>query len=355
MTAVESIQQSLPNNKTAALVRTFENRLYLTGMATSDGFVLITKNKAWFLTDFRFIEAAQKQVNTMESVLCQRLSETATPLLESAGITHILLEQSGTTLAELMTLKRVFPVITFVEDNTLDATIVALRRIKTPLQMAKIREAQRLTDEGFSYILSRIEAGRTEKEIALDLEFQMRKAGADSVSFEFVGVAGENSSLPHGVPSDRVIRRGDFVTMDFGATVDGWHSDMTRTIAVGTVDEEQKKVYDIVLQAQLAALDGIKAGVSCADADRFAREIIDNAGYGPCFGHSTGHGVGVEIHEYPNLFSRSTEVLQVGNVVTVEPGIYLAGKWGVRIEDMVFVTQDGCENITNSPKNLIIL
>lgn len=355
MTAVETLQQSLPNAKTAALISTFENRLYLTGMATSDGFVLITQNKAWFLTDFRYIEAAQKQVSTMESVLCQRLSETAIPLLEQEGISCVLLEQSGTTLAKLAALKRAFPKRKLIGDDTLDAAIGALRRIKTPSQMAKIREAQRLTDEGFSYILSRIEAGRTEKEIALDLEFQMRKAGADSVSFDFVVVAGENSSLPHGVPSDRVIRRGDFVTMDFGATVDGWHSDMTRTVAVGAADEEQRKVYDIVLQAQRAALDGIKAGVSCAAADRFAREIIDNAGYGPNFGHSTGHGVGVEIHEYPNLSPRSTETLQVGNVVTVEPGIYLAGKWGVRIEDMVFVTQDGCENITNSPKNLIIL
>lgn len=354
MTAAEAIRRQLPE-QTAALIRTEANRLYLTGFAASDGLVLITPQRAVFLTDSRYIEAARQQVTTMDTALFTRMSETVSPLLREAGITRLLLEQAGTTLAEYASLRQLFPETELAGDATLDGWIREQRECKTPEQLACIRMAQALTDEGFSYILPRLTEGRTEKDVALDLEFHMRRAGADSVSFDFIVVAGENSSRPHGVPGKRKLRRGDFVTMDFGATVSGWHSDMTRTVALGTVSEEQRRIYDTVLRAQTAALSVLRPGLPCAAADAAARDVITAAGYGDCFGHSTGHGVGVEIHETPNLSPRSDAILRPGNVVTVEPGIYVEGKCGVRIEDMVLLTRNGCENLTKSEKNLIIL
>lgn len=189
----------------------------------------------------------------------------------------------------------------------------------------------------------------------LDMEFFMRAHGSEGVSFDFIVVSGKNSSLPHGVPTDKKIEKGDFVTMDFGAVVNGYHSDMTRTVAVCNVSDEQLNVYNTVLKAQEAAILKIKSGMICSDIDKVARDIINTAGYEGCFGHSLGHSVGVEIHELPVLSPSCDKPLTAGNIVTVEPGIYIENKFGVRIEDMVCVTDDGCENLTHSPKNLIII
>ena len=183
----------------------------------------------------------------------------------------------------------------------------------------------------------------------------MLKNGAECVSFETIAVSGKNSSMPHGVPCDKKIEKGDFITMDFGAVVEGYHSDMTRTVAVGEVSSKQAEVYKTVLDAQLKSLETLKAGVSCFDADAAARNIIENAGYGEYFGHGTGHGVGIEIHEAPRLSPKSDAILKAGDIVTVEPGIYLPDEFGVRIEDMAFITENGFENLTRTPKNLIIL
>ena len=183
----------------------------------------------------------------------------------------------------------------------------------------------------------------------------MLRAGAQALSFETIAVSGRNSSMPHGVPTDKMVERGDFVTMDYGAVVNGYHSDMTRTVAVGEVSGKQAEVYDTVLKAQLTSLDLLAPGVACKAADAAARDVINAAGYGEFFGHGTGHGVGVEIHEFPVLNPRSTEILAPGDVVTVEPGIYLPGEFGVRIEDMAFITENGSENLTKCPKTLIIL
>ena len=200
-----------------------------------------------------------------------------------------------------------------------------------------------------------IKVGITEKEIALELDFFMLRNGGEGLSFETIAVSGKNSSMPHGVPSEKKIENGDFITLDFGTVINGYHSDMTRTVAMGFASDEMKNVYDVVLKAQQNCLDNIKAGVSCKDGDEFARSIIRNAGYGQYFTHSTGHGVGVEIHEYPNLSIYSDSVLQAGNIVTVEPGIYIPEKFGVRIEDMALITEKGCTNLTKASKDLIIL
>ncbi|MPM84535.1 Aminopeptidase YpdF [bioreactor metagenome] len=212
-----------------------------------------------------------------------------------------------------------------------------------------------IAEIAFHEALKKIKVGLSEKELAAFLEYVMRMNGADGISFETIAISGANTSKPHGVPSDKKIQDCDFVTMDFGAVYDGYHSDMTRTVAVGSVSDEQRNIYAIVLQAQMNALEGLKPGVSCNNADALARDVIAKKGFGEFFGHSTGHGVGIEIHEQPTLSPNNSELLSAGNVVTVEPGIYLPDKFGVRIEDMAAITEDGYENLTAAEKNLIIL
>ena len=241
-----------------------------------------------------------------------------------------------------------------LRDKTLSETISQMRSIKSEKEIEYIKAAQKLTDETFSYILPRIETGRTEKEIMLDMEFFMRKNGSEGVSFDFIVVSGKNSSLPHGVPTDKKIAKGDFITMDFGAVINGYRSDMTRTVAVGNVTDEQKKVYNTVLAAQEAAIKAACAGKKCVDIDKTARDIIEKD-YSGCFGHGLGHSVGIDIHESPSFNTRDNTVLRPGMVLTVEPGIYIENKFGVRIEDMIVITNDGNIDITKSPKDLIVL
>ena len=340
----------------AALVASPHNRRYLTGFASSDGYVLITREADYFLTDSRYIEAARRHIREMECLCYRRPMAALQELLESHGVKKLHVSGGNTTLSAFHAMREAFRGCEVSGGKELDNWLGALRRVKSPEELAKIRQAQALTEAGFDHILPFIRTGRTEREIALELEFFIRRQGAECVAFDFIVVSGANSSLPHGVPGDKKVEPGDFVTMDFGAVVDGWHSDMTRTVAVGTVSEEQKRVYDTVLAAQLAALSVLKAGLDCAAGDAAARRVIEQAGYGENFGHSTGHGVGVEIHEEPRLSPSANGCqLEPGNVVTVEPGIYLEGKFGVRIEDMAFITDSGCENLTKSPKSLLIL
>ena len=240
-------------------------------------------------------------------------------------------------------------------DSTLDNMICALRAVKQPFEVEKIKAAQKIAEDAFSYICTFIKPGKTEREVALALDYYMLSHGAEALSFETIVVSGAKTSMPHGVPGKNRIQNGDFVTMDFGAVVGGYHSDMTRTVAVGSVTQKQKEVYETVLRAQNAVMDALRSGLSCAAADKVARDVIGKAGYGAYFTHSTGHGVGVEIHEYPSLAPHGKSVLTVGNVVTDEPGIYLPGEFGVRIEDMALITENGRENLTTAPKELIIL
>ena len=240
-------------------------------------------------------------------------------------------------------------------DGAVDRAITSLRMIKSADEIALMKSAQEIAERAFTHILDFIKPGVTEREVSLELDYFMLRSGAEALSFETIAVSGVNSSMPHGVPSDKKIENGDFVTMDYGAVCGGYHSDMTRTVAVGNVSAEQKKVYDTVLKAQLAALEAMRPGVRCADADRAARDVIEAAGYGEFFGHGTGHGVGIEIHEEPRVSPTAVDILETGNVVTDEPGIYLPGQFGVRIEDMVLITENGFENLTKAPKELIVL
>ena len=255
----------------------------------------------------------------------------------------------------LSQLRKILLPVKITPSQRLENTINQLRSVKTSDEIESIKKAQAIAEEAFNHILTFIKPGVTEKQIALELDFYMLSHGAEALSFETIAVTGEKTSMPHGVPDDVIVKEGDLVTMDFGAVYKGYHSDMTRTVAVGKASDEQKKIYDVVLSAQKNALSVLKKGLPCAEADKAARSIIEEAGYGEYFGHGTGHGVGVEIHEGPNLSPRSTQKLQAGNVVTVEPGIYIPEKFGVRIEDMALITEKGYENLTSSPKELIIL
>jgi len=340
----------------AALITAIPDQRLLTHFPVDDAHVLVAKDGAVLVTDSRFIEAAERDVRSMEIMCPKNFNEEVAAWLSSHDIARLHVQAGHMSLSSSAWWKTILPAVELVSDGALDGWIAALRTVKTPEQIDAIRRAQALTDEGFTYILERIEAGRTEREIALDLEFAMRRAGAEGMAFDCIVVAGENGSLPHGVPGNRVVRRGDLITMDFGARLDGWHSDMTRTVAVGEVADWQREIYDTVLKAQETCLAGLKAGVTCAAGDALARDVIRAAGYGEYFGHGTGHGVGLQIHEAPSLSPHGGDrPLAVGEVVTVEPGIYLPGKGGVRIEDMAVITADGIENLTKSPKNLIIL
>lgn len=348
------LQDTLKDNQ-AFLVSSDSNRFYLTGFNSSAGTVLITKTNAVFFVDFRYFEKAKSTVKSCDVVLFDNGDTCIYKFCQDEKIKTIFIENEHTSISRQKYLCGVFETITISDENILDTKLKEMRAIKSLEELEYIKSAQNLTEKTFDYILPRIQKGRTEREIMLDMEFFMRSLGADGVSFDFIVVSGKNSSLPHGVPTDKKIENGDFITMDFGAIVGGYCSDMTRTVAVGNITDEQRLVYDTTLKAQLASLENIKAGSVCGEIDKIARDIIYNAGYTGCFGHSLGHSVGIDVHETPNLGPNSKSILTVGNVVTVEPGIYIENKFGVRIEDMVYVTENGCVNLTNATKQLLIL
>lgn len=350
---VEALQEQLAAGQ-GALICFPENRRYFTGFISSAGFLLVTREQALFLTDSRYIEAAQAAVPAGIEVRETRGALEAETLGE-LKIAALSIEAAHMTVAALRNLEQRCAGVEIDSSGFLDQAVGALRAVKSRGEVDRIIRAQRIAERALDKTLAMIRPGVTEREIALSLDFNMLSMGAEALSFETIAVSGENSSKPHGVPGDRQVRSGDFITMDFGAVVEGYHSDMTRTVAVGSVTAEQEKVYRTVLDAQAAMLAGLRAGITCAQADALARDVIERAGYGGCFRHSAGHGVGLEIHEPPFEGPRSAEVLCVGNVVTAEPGIYLPGRFGVRIEDMAYITDSGMENLTQAPKELLIL
>ena len=345
----------LKSKKDCVIITSPENRRYFTSFNSSDGFLVITGDETIFFTDSRYIEAAQNQVTVCKSVLLKRVSETIVPYLKEKNIENIYIETERLTVAELNSLKKVFDFCKVEAKEEVDEIINKLRSVKTEKEVEYIKKAQQIAEDAFKHILKFIKVGVTEKEIALELDFYMLSHGAEAVSFETIAVCGKNSSMPHGVPTDKKIENGDFITMDFGAVYNGYHSDMTRTVIVGEPTEKQKEVYETVLKAQKEALAVLKNGITGVEADKAARDIIEAKGYKENFGHGTGHGVGIEIHESPNLSPYSKEILETGNIVTVEPGIYIPDEFGVRIEDMALITENGYINLTNCEKELIIL
>lgn len=329
-----------------------ENQGYLTGFPSSDVFVLLTGDDQYLITDFRYIETAQERCGSLFTVVMTEGQMTPWDVAKDSGVRRLGMEEDVLTVAEMRLLQEALPHADLVGCGGL---IEEIRIIKDEEELKSMGKAIDLTDRCFSHMLEVLHTGMTEKEGALEIEWFLKKNGAERLSFPTICVSGKRTSLPHGEPSDKVIETGDFVTMDFGCVVDGYCSDMTRTVAMGRVTEEQKEIYHIVLAAQENALRHLKAGVGWAEGDRFARDIIEEAGYGKYFGHGTGHGVGLEIHEAPTMSPRGKGVFREHMTVTVEPGIYLPKKFGVRIEDLAIITTSGIIDKVKSNKELLIL
>lgn len=328
------------------------NRRYMTGFTGSSGMVLISGEKALFITDFRYTEQAAKQCAGYEVVLHKGLiHDEVSAQAKLLGINKLGFEETHVTYSAFKQLG----IAVEAELVPVAGEIEKLRLIKTDSEIKILKEAAAIADAAFTHILEFIRPGRTELEVSNELEFFMRKAGATSSSFDIIVASGFRSALPHGVASDKVIEAGDFVTLDYGAYYKGYVSDITRTVSVGKPADKLKEIYNIVLEAQLRGMAGIKPGMLGKEADALTRNFINEKGYGEYFGHSTGHGIGLEVHEGPGLSSRSETILEPGMVVTVEPGIYLAGLGGVRIEDDTVITLDHNESLTHSSKELIIL
>jgi Xaa-Pro aminopeptidase len=328
------------------------NRRYMTNFTGSAGVVLISQKEAKFITDFRYVEQAGKQAAGYEIVQHRgAITEEAARQVKMMGIQKLGFEQDHVTFATYK-----------AYENAIEAELVPvtgliekLRLIKTPSEIKILKEAAKIADAAFTHILEYIRPGLTELEVSNELEFFMRKHGASSSSFDTIVASGYRGALPHGVASDKVIEKGELVTLDYGAYYNGYVSDITRTVAVGQPSDELKGIYDIVLEAQLRGMAGIKPGMLGKEADALTRNFIEEKGYGDYFGHSTGHGIGLEVHEGPALSVRSDTILEPGMVVTVEPGIYVPGVGGVRIEDDAVITIEGNESLTHSTKELIIL
>lgn len=354
---IKKMQKCLAEPGEAAIIHSNANRLYFSGFKSSAGLVLITRTSAYLIVDFRYGEAAEKTVKHLDVIVYSKLSETLSKLFKKHRVKRVYFENEGLSLKQANDYKKMFNSIDVKPSfaNYLDQIIENMRMIKSDDEIKKLETAQKITEEAYLEILNYIKPGVKERDIALELEYLMRKKGADGIAFDLITITGANTSRPHGVPGDNIVKSGDFFTMDIGALFDGYHSDMTRTVAVGQVSEEQEKIYNIVLKAQTAALAEIKPGVSGEYIDDIARNIIKDEGYGDCFGHSTGHGVGLDIHEKPFVTVNNKLLLSKGMVITCEPGIYLPERFGVRIEDMVEVTANGMKNFTKVPKELIIL
>lgn len=346
-------EQMKANGWDAVIVSSEINQRYLSRYPFTDGLLLITLYNAELLTDFRYYEDAEKKADKLYTVVTPDARfPHIKEFFDRDGVKTVGVENCTLPCADFDRFTETFPEYRFVGIN--DA-IETLREIKDEGELSDIAMAQDTADAAFAHLMSVIKPEMTEIEVALELEFYMRRAGAEGVSFETIAVSGDASSLPHGKPRNCKLKKG-FLTLDFGALWNGYCSDMTRTVSIGRADAEMKKLYQTVLSAQTEALAYLKEGADCLEADRIARRIIDAVPeYKGAFGHSLGHGVGMFIHESPRLSPKASGKLVEGNVVTVEPGIYLKGKYGCRIEDMVAVEKSGVRNFTHSPKELIEL
>ncbi len=335
------------------LITNSKNRRYMTGFTGTAGIVIISLTKAVFITDFRYVEQAKNQIQNYDIVQHKGpIHEEVAKLVKDLGIKHLGFEQDEMTFGTF----KIYENAVSAKMVPISGVIERLRLIKTDEELQILKEAAVIADQAFEHIIKVIKPGINELEVSNEIEFFMRKKGATSSSFDTIVASGLRSALPHGVASDKVIKAGELVTLDFGAYYKGYCSDMTRTVGVGDIrSDELKNIYDIVLQAQLLGMNEIKAGMTGKQADALTRDYISAKGYGEYFGHSTGHGIGLDIHEGPALSIKSDTILEPGMVVTVEPGIYIDGVGGVRIEDDIVITKDGNMALTHSKKELLLL
>ncbi len=354
MTRIDNFRKALPENFGAVLILNASNRFYITGFRSSAGLAVITENEAFFYTDSRYIEMAKRTIKGFEVKESAKAAEEVAKLLLEKGIKSCMME-NVITVAEAERYKKELKDIEVDLSSQLVNVILHCREIKDEQEIALIEKAQQIADDAFEATLKEMKQGMTEREVMLILEGSMRRLGAEDIAFDSIIVSGENGSLPHGVPGERRLQSGDMVTMDFGAKYGGYRCDITRTIAIGEISQEQRDIYDIVKAAQLAGVEALKPGVDCASIDKVSRDIITEKGFGEMFRHGLGHSLGIDIHEDPRLAPASKDTTKVGMVLTVEPGIYIPEKYGVRIEDSCVVTESGCRPLSRITKELITL
>ena len=354
MNNIDRIKKAISEQEyDAFLVTSPTNRRFATGFESGSGVLLITEYCAWFLTDSRYIEAAEIAVSGANILLVTNENPYSAQIkaaLDEYKIVSLGFEENSVTYSEYLNWKEKLNIKLVPAQKLLDE----MRAVKSADDLDKMIKTQRIAEKSFEEVLPLISTDMTEKELAAELLYRFLCNGADDKSFDTIAVSGPKSSMPHGVPGDNKIGKG-FLTIDFGARLDGWCSDTTRTLCVGKPDDEMLNVYDTVLKAQSAGIRAARAGAVCSAVDAEARSVIEKAGYGEYFGHGFGHGVGLEVHESPRIAKGVDDVLPVGAVISAEPGIYLPGRYGVRIEDVLYITESGCEDITNLTKDLIIL
>ncbi|SDB99767.1 Xaa-Pro aminopeptidase [Pelagirhabdus alkalitolerans] len=350
---ITQLREALVKNELDALIVTNAyNRRYLSRFTGTAGLLLITQTEQLFITDFRYTEQAQKQavgfdiIEHKESIIKELANQ-----IEQRDLKRVGFEQHDLTYLTYTLYKKTIEAELVPTSNIVEE----IRMIKTDQELSILEEAADISDKAYDHILNVVEPGMREIDVAIELEFFMRKNGATSSSFDMIVASGERSALPHGVASEKTIQKGELVTLDFGALYNGYCSDMTRTFAVGDISDQLRDIYDTVLEAHLRGLEGTKAGMTGKEADALTRDYINEKGYGEYFGHGTGHGLGIEVHEGPRLSPTSKTTLKENMVVTVEPGIYIPNVGGCRIEDDIVITKEGNRSLNQAPKDLIIL
>ncbi len=355
MNRIDCLLNKTKNFCDAVIIQNGIDRYYFTGFSSSAGTLLLSEKARIFLVDSRYIQAAREKIKGCQVILEENLPQQLGQLIKEYKIKTVGFETHALSFQAARALEEMVKPAELLKDDRVSDAILEMRMIKDQKELSFLREAQRITDYAFHKCLSVIRAGVTKLDVMIAMGEEMARQGCEKRSFNMILTSGAQTALPHGDPTDTVIQKGDFVMMDVGAMVGGYAADMTRTVAVGAVSGEQRAVYQTVLDAQESALKEIRAGKCCQDIDRIARDLIDISPYKGTFGHGLGHSLGLEIHESPRFNPTCKTILRPGMMMTVEPGIYLPGKFGVRIEDMAAVTEDGCEDMTGSPKNLMIL
>lgn len=347
----------IPEEYDGALIMSEINGKYFTGFNCDNGYFIVTRKGCVYVTDSRYTEAAGKAIDWCEVVEYGggEMKNVFGGISEKMGLKSLLVESDRMTLSQYTMMSDVLAPAVLSEEGGLDKLIESLRVHKDSDEIACMKTAQNIAEQTLLHVYGMIKEGVTEADLAFEFEFYARRLGAERLAFDSIVASGENGSMPHAVPGSRRIRKGDLITFDVGCVVGGYHSDMTRTVAYGAVSDDQKKIYDIVLRAQQTAMDYLFAGGDdLAECDAAARNLITAEGYGEYFGHGTGHGVGLEIHEFPSVSFRGGKI-PVNSVITVEPGIYIPGKYGVRIENMLYKTADGAVDLADLDRQLLIL
>lgn len=352
MNRLRAVAECVTEKQSDALILTFLPDIkWLTGFSGSNALVIYTKSGLYFITDGRYTTQSQNEVNGAQIYIADgNLMQCAIDKGLFSEVERVVVQAEHVTIAKLSSYKEKLPGLSWIPVSQILEKAIS---VKSDDEKDKVLAAQSITDDVFSYLLGFLKPGITEQEVAAEIVYQHLRRGAAGMSFDPIVASGPNGALPHARPSNRKLQSGDLIVLDMGCFKDGYASDMTRTVAIGQPDDEALEVYQVVLDAQCKALEHASASLTSRQLDSTARTVIEEAGYGPYFSHSLGHGVGLQIHEWPSISWRADNKLLPGMIITIEPGIYLPGKFGVRIEDIIQLNQSGSENLTKSPKELI--